>query len=262
MNASVYIDVLDKIFRMTNDYMNEPGDVNDQTDDRMITDQDEEQSEINTFTFGASAHSASIIGACFNDDDDEDERDEKDDDEVGEDRENDGENNDDDGNCDNDSDAEDNDDVRISEDGFVDNDVQSTLLSVKEISAAIVLFRHRHHLTKFCINDLCDLLRFFSVENVSADFRCIQGNLTQRQGNIVQFKTHFVCPNCSHKGTDSSKCQNNDCKLKTGFISNPTTLCTFRRLPQITSVLERHSVMLETNERINWKINDVQEGQA
>ena len=289
MNASVYIDVLDKIFRMKNDYMSEPGDVNDQTDGRMIIDQDEEQSETSTFMFDASANSTSIIGSCFNNDDGEDEGDKQDDDgmveeqegdgqnndgldedqegdgqdddEVSENREDDCENNGDDGNCDNDGDADDN-VIGISKDGFVGNDVQSALPNVKEISAAIALFRHRHHLTKSCINDLCDMLRLFGVKNVPADFRSIEGNLTQGQSNIFQSKKHFVCLNCGYKGTDFSKCQNENCESKTGFVSNPTTLCTFRLLPQITSILERHNVMLETNAHMNSNIIDVQDGQA
>jgi hypothetical protein len=122
---------------------------------------------------------------------------------------------------------------------------QASPPDAKQISIALALFRHRHQLSKSCINDLCDLLRCFGVQNVPSDFRSISRYVTQNQENILQSRKYSVCPECDWKGTTLSKCENVRCKLNTGFNSIPTTLFTFKLLPQITSILERHNIMPE-----------------
>lgn len=46
---------------------------------------------------------------------------------------------------------------------------QSMPSDIKQIAIAQALFRHRHKLSKSCINDLCDLLRPLGVANVPTD---------------------------------------------------------------------------------------------
>ncbi|CAF1517702.1 unnamed protein product [Adineta ricciae] len=101
----------------------------------------------------------------------------------------------------------------------------------KDISTALALFRHRHNLSKSCINDLCDLLRFLGVKNVPADFRSVEKIIMCSQGDVLQSKKHILCSECGNKGTDSSKCETVSCKSSVGFASTPTTICTFKLLP-------------------------------
>ncbi|UJR19820.1 hypothetical protein I4U23_022953 [Adineta vaga] len=91
------------------------------------------------------------------------------------------------------------------------------------------------------------------------NFRTIEKYLIKKQENILQSKKVFVCPQCSYRGTSSSKCENESCNLKTGFHSTPTTLCTFRLLPQIISILERHTILPECNGKYHLGVSDVQE---
>ena len=130
---------------------------------------------------------------------------------------------------------------------FIDGNAQSSLPDTRQISTALALFRHRHHLSKSCINDLCDLLRSLGVPNVPFDFRSIERNITQNRESILKGAKFTVCPTCGTKGISSSKCENVRCRSKSGFLSTPTTLCVFKLLPQITSILERHNILPETN---------------
>jgi hypothetical protein len=139
----------------------------------------------------------------------------------------------------------------------VTNIVQPSAPNIKEISIALALFRHRHRLSKSCIDDLCDLLRTLGVSNVPADFRAIQRNVTEGHENVLNGKKYLICSICGHKGTTATKCENVNCQSFTGFKETPTTLCTFKLLPQITSILERHELLSEPDDD-NTRINDVQ----
>ncbi|CAF1532838.1 unnamed protein product [Adineta ricciae] len=142
---------------------------------------------------------------------------------------------------------------------FVDNNVKSSEYNLKEISIALTLFRHRHSLSKSCINDLCDLLRSLGIKNVPTDFRSIERNMMFNQENILQSKKYIVCSECGTKGASTSKCENANCKSSTGFASVPTTLCTFKILPQITAILDRNDLIDESNSN-HSKISDVKDG--
>lgn len=93
-----------------------------------------------------------------------------------------------------------------TEDTFVANNVRSSEPNIKEISTVLPLLRHRHSLSKSCINDLCNLLR------------SIERNLKQNRENTLQSQNYFVCPRCNHKCANSLKCQNENCGLSTGFV--------------------------------------------
>ena len=133
--------------------------------------------------------------------------------------------------------------------------------SIEEISTVLALFRHRHKLSKSCINDLCDLLRSFGVINVPSYFRSIEKILLQNQENVLQGRKYSVYSKCGNKGINTLKCDNIHCEFSSGFLSTPTTLCTFKLLPQITSILDRHNIMSEPD-ATSLSIFDVQDGQA
>ncbi|CAF4054963.1 unnamed protein product [Rotaria sordida] len=137
------------------------------------------------------------------------------------------------------------------------NNSQSSPRNTKQISIALALFRHRHNLSK----SLCDLLRSLGVQNVPADFRSIERNVVENQDTVLQGKKYTICSKCDNKGIVSSKCENVECSSSAGFKSTPTTLCTFKLLPQIISILERHCIMPETDYNEPRIITDVQEGQ-
>ncbi|CAF4354168.1 unnamed protein product, partial [Rotaria socialis] len=65
-----------------------------------------------------------------------------------------------------------------AQDPATDN-AQSFLPDARQISIALALFRHRHSLSKSCINDLCELLRYLGVKGVPTDFRSIERNILQ-----------------------------------------------------------------------------------
>ncbi|CAF3780851.1 unnamed protein product [Rotaria socialis] len=147
-------------------------------------------------------------------------------------------------------------------------DIQSNLLTqdippsspdTREISTALALFRHRHRLSKSCINNLCDLLRSFGVANVPSDFRSIEKILIKNQENTLQGRKYIICSKCGNKGTSLSKCVDIKCERHSGFVSTPTTLCTFKLLPQVTSILDRHNIMPEPD-ITNTNISDIQDG--
>lgn len=129
---------------------------------------------------------------------------------------------------------------------------------VKQISIALALFRHRHNLSKSCVNDLCDLLRSLGVANVPCDFRAIERNVTKDYESVLKGKTYFICSLCGNKSTTSSKCENVECESSTNFKETPTTLCSFKLLPQVTSILERHKLLPEKNDD-NPTITDVRD---
>ncbi|CAF1233917.1 unnamed protein product [Adineta ricciae] len=155
-----------------------------------------------------------------------------------------------------------------SEDDRMSPDLISNLLhhdshtsspDTKQVSVALALFRHRHQLSKSCMNDLCDLLRCLGVQNVPSDFRSIQRHVVQTEDKVLQSKKYIVCPQCSEKGTNSSKCENTKCSLN--FVSNkiPTTLFTFKLLPQIISIIERQKLMVEPNDDDKSLMCDIQD---
>jgi hypothetical protein len=100
------------------------------------------------------------------------------------------------------------------------------------------------------------LLRSLGVDNVPTDFRTIERNITQKQENILKGTKYSICSTCGTKGAISSKCENVNCQSHTRFKETPTTLCTFKLLPQITSILERHKLLSETHSN-NTRITDV-----
>ena len=143
----------------------------------------------------------------------------------------------------------------------VPNEDISSLPDTKEISIALSLFRHRHKLSKSCINDLCDLLRALGVPNTPADFRTIQRYVTQSHENVLRGEKYLICSTCGLKDSVSSKCENVKCQSHTGFKETPITLCTFKLLPQIISILERHKLLPETDDD-NTRISDVKDAQV
>ena len=138
---------------------------------------------------------------------------------------------------------------------------ESVPYDMKQISIILALFRHRHNLSKSCINDLCELLRCFGVKNVPSDFRSVERNIFQNQEKTLQSKIYTVCSTCGNKGTTESKCENTECQSKNGFKSTPTTLCIFKLLPQITSILERYAILPEADNDCS-KTTDVQNSQV
>jgi hypothetical protein len=155
------------------------------------------------------------------------------------------------------SDSVDDDDIsHQAAHNLVNNEVEPSPPDVRQISTALALFRHRHNLSKSCINDLCNLLRCLGVDNVPTDFRAIARNITQNHENVLQGKKYLVCSTCGNKGAISTKCENVNCQSHIGFKETPTTLCTFKLLPQITSILERHKLLPETDSN-NTRTTDV-----
>ncbi len=131
---------------------------------------------------------------------------------------------------------------------LINSIVESSSPSVKQISIALALFRHRHKLSKSCVNDLCDLLRSLGVDNVPTDFRAIERHVTQNYESVLKGKRYFICSLCGNKGITPSKCENVNCASYTNFQETPTTLCSFKLLPQIIPILERHKPLSETND--------------
>lgn len=133
---------------------------------------------------------------------------------------------------------------------FINNTAEplSTTANVKQISIAHALFRHRHNLSKSCINDLCELLRSLGVVDVPTDFRAIERNMIQNHESVLTGKKYFICSTCGNKGSILSKCENVKCQSYTSFKETPTTLCSFKLLPQITSILERHKLLPEPDD--------------
>ncbi|CAF1108531.1 unnamed protein product [Rotaria magnacalcarata] len=127
----------------------------------------------------------------------------------------------------------------------VSDNVQSFLPDVRQILSAFALFRHRHSLSKSCIDDLCELLRYLGVKGVPTDFRSIERNILQNQQNILQSKKYTVCSKCGNKGNITSKCENVKCESRTDFQSTSTTLCILKLLSQITSISERQAILPE-----------------
>ncbi|CAF3091699.1 unnamed protein product [Rotaria socialis] len=210
----------------------------DEFDEMTMQDQDEETSASSNASEHCMDHEcdASIYGVLSDDDDD-----------------NNNNNNDDD-----DNDNEEINSFQTSDDA-ANNEVQSGLPNSREISIALSLFRRRHNLSKSCVNDLCELLRYLGVKNVPTDFRTIQRNILKNQENILQGKKYSVCSKCGNKGNIKSKCENTKCTSSVNHQSISTELCTFKLLPQITSILERHVVLPQPDNDCS-RISDVQEG--
>ena len=136
----------------------------------------------------------------------------------------------------------------------------STIPDTKEISIALALFRHRHNLSKSCINDLCDLMKCLGVENVPRDFRTIEKFIFDDQIDSIQTKTVVFCPSCGHKNSNSLKCENVECASHVEFTSTPTTVCTFKILPQLTCILERQDIIAAVDAEEPLLIRDVHQG--
>jgi hypothetical protein len=131
--------------------------------------------------------------------------------------------------------------------------------NAKEISTALALLRHRHKLSKSCINDFCDLLRSLGVPNVPFYFRSIERNLDTNNDRILDGKRQVVCSACGHQGVNEFKCGNSKCEHSVRFTTPPTVLCTFQLLPQITSILDRNDILAEPDYR-SLSVADVHEG--
>ena len=194
-------------------------------DDLMIPDQNEVRSKSNLITLEHSIDDVPVVNShLYNNNDDDDESSQQ-----------------------------------TEREFVVDNNLSSPP-NIKEISTALALFRHRHRLSKSCVNDLCHLLNCFGVKNVPSDFRAMERNLMQSHENILHSKKFIFCPTCGNKGNSSVKCGNKKCRSNTGFVSTPTTSCTFKLLPQIISILERHDVIPEPDVNDILRIVDVQQG--
>lgn len=114
-----------------------------------------------------------------------------------------------------------------------------------EISVVLALFRHRQNLSKSCTNDLCDMLRSLGVKHVPADFRSIEKKSTDSTIDPYRTKTVLFWPSCGMKNTNALSCEKAQCEAHARFKMTPGTVCTFKILPQLVCILERHAVINE-----------------
>ncbi|CAF2786794.1 unnamed protein product [Rotaria sp. Silwood2] len=123
-------------------------------------------------------------------------------------------------------------------------DSETPLLSPSSTELAVLLsyFRHRHKITKSCLTDLCKLLRRLGIKNAPVDCRAIGKILAKDEESSVTGKMFMICSKCYTKGTNPDKCENKACTDYQHFSITPTSLITFKLLPQITSILERQPV--------------------
>ncbi|CAF4644078.1 unnamed protein product [Rotaria socialis] len=148
-----------------------------------------------------------------------------------------------------------------AQDPATDN-AQSFLPDARQISIALALFRHRHSLSKSCINDLCELLRYLGVKGVPTDFRSIERNILQNQQNILQSKKYTVCSKCGNKGNIISKCENvkyNDCSrirdVQEGEVRRNIAVQELIRDPRkkiVTLLLNSDGIVLKKLSRSIW----------
>jgi len=123
-----------------------------------------------------------------------------------------------------------------------DQQASSSSPSVVDIAVMLSFFRHRHKITKSCLTDLCKLLRQLGITNAPVDCRAIERILAKDEEPCITGNMFIMCSKCHTKGTNRDKCENNMCTDHQQFSITPTSLITFKLLPQITDILERQSV--------------------
>lgn len=66
---------------------------------------------------------------------------------------------------------------------------------------------------------------------------------TDGHGGVLNSKKYLICASCGNKGTALSKCENVRYQSSSSFKEASTTLCSFKLLPKITAISERHKLL-------------------
>ncbi|CAF3250418.1 unnamed protein product, partial [Rotaria sp. Silwood2] len=94
-----------------------------------------------------------------------------------------------------------------------------------ELSVILIFVWRKHSMSKAAVNDICRILNVFNVPNMPKDFRGVMS-----------------------KSLNASKCNIKGCQSASSYVRTPTSVSTFRILPQIIAILERENLVALTYE--------------
>jgi hypothetical protein len=120
--------------------------------------------------------------------------------------------------------------------------------SATELSVMLLFLWRRHSMSKTAVTDICCILNNFNIVNMPKDFRGVMSLIKKKNPTLLHGNHSFICPSCSSKGTNASKCDTSGCKSDSSYVRTPTSVFTFPLAPQVNSILEREQLLSSTYE--------------
>jgi len=120
---------------------------------------------------------------------------------------------------------------------FFRNAEQNDLLPKSiHLAATLIQFMHRHHLTRACMDDLCELLIALKVDNVPKSFASIKRLLASDDVETIG-KEYIVCTDCNKVSGKQTHCLNTNCPQNEHFYKKPIDLLVLPLASQLRSII-------------------------
>ena len=115
-----------------------------------------------------------------------------------------------------------------------------------ELSIMLFFLWRKHCISKAAANDICRIINYFNIPNMPKDFRRVMSHVKRNNPTLLYGDHSFICPSCSNRCSNASKCDSNKCKSASAYDGTPTSVFTFPLAPQICSILERENIISST----------------
>jgi hypothetical protein len=95
---------------------------------------------------------------------------------------------------------------------------------------------HRHHLTRACIDDICQLLITLKIDNAPKSFAVIKRLLVSGD-NEPTGKEYTICTDCNKLSNKQTNCLNSNCPQNKRYHKKPIDLLILPLISQLRSII-------------------------
>ncbi|CAF5119750.1 unnamed protein product, partial [Rotaria magnacalcarata] len=132
---------------------------------------------------------------------------------------------------------------------FYDNYFETERLpDATELSVILFFTWKRHNISKAAVNDICRIINTFNIPNMPKDFRAVMRHLKRNNPTLLGGNHFFICPSCGNRCANASKCNLTGCQSSNSPVRTPASVVVFPLVPQISSILERETLIIPTYE--------------
>lgn len=128
-----------------------------------------------------------------------------------------------------------------------------------EIASTLIQFMHRHHLTRSCFDDLCQLLMTLKVPNVPKSFASTK-RLLESEDAVLKSKQYFICTECDRITNASSGCKNLSCSQHQYFRKKPISYIVLSISDQLRSIIKNCNYSFTKKDKNSDIIRDIVDG--
>ncbi|CAM4781977.1 unnamed protein product [Rotaria magnacalcarata] len=132
---------------------------------------------------------------------------------------------------------------------FYDNYFETERLSdATELSVMLFFTWKRYNISKAAVNDICRIINTFNIPNMPKDFRAVMRHLKRNNPTLLGGNHFYICPSCGNRCANASKCNLTGCQSSNSPVRTPASVVVFPLVPQISSILERETLIIPTYE--------------